>query len=54
MTAVVTDSYGLSSSSGRKTSSEGEVTISAERFESWEGEEEEKKKHGKRNGRVVC
>lgn len=51
MTAVVTDSYGLSSSSGRKTSSEGEVTISAERFESWEGE---KKKHGKRNGRVVC
>lgn len=53
MTAVVTDSYGLSSSSGRKTSSEGEVTISAERFESWEGEEK-KKKHGKRNGRVVC
>lgn len=52
MTAVVTDSYGLSSSSGRKTSSEGEVTISAERFESWEGEK--KKKHGKRNGRVVC
>lgn len=30
VTAVVTDSYGLSSSSGRKTSSDGEVTISAE------------------------
>lgn len=30
VTAVVTDSYGLSSSSGRKTSSDGDVTISAE------------------------
>lgn len=34
VTAVVTDSYGLSSSSGRKTSRDGEVTISAAYFES--------------------
>lgn len=34
VTAVVTDSYGLSSSSGRKTSRDGEVTISAGYFES--------------------
>lgn len=34
VTAVVTDSYGLSSSSGRKTSRDGEVTISAERLDS--------------------
>lgn len=40
MTAVVTDSYGLSSSSGRKTSRDGEVTISAECFESWEREKD--------------
>lgn len=33
VTAVVTDSYGLSSSSGRKTSRDGEVIISAECFE---------------------
>lgn len=36
VTAVVTDSYGLSSSSGRKTSRDGEVTISVECFESCE------------------
>lgn len=36
VTAVVTDSYGLSSSSGRKTSRDGEVIISAECFEPWE------------------
>jgi hypothetical protein len=34
VTAVVTDSYGLSSSSGKNTSREGDGTFSAERLES--------------------
>lgn len=36
VTAVATDSYGLSSSSGRNTSSDGDGTISPDRLESWE------------------
>lgn len=46
MTAVVTDSYGLSSSSGRKTSRDGDVTISADRFESL-GERDRETERGK-------
>lgn len=49
MTAVVTDSYGLSSSSGRKTSRDGEVTISAEYFESCRTTELKKQTKNKPN-----
>lgn len=45
VTAVVTDSYGLSSSSGRKTSRDGEVTISTEYFESWGKRTKRRKKN---------
>lgn len=44
VTAVATDSYGLSSSSGKNTSSDGDGTISPERLESWEKKEREREK----------